>query len=82
MDEKEKMLFKQAASRDFFRNCFSFIYLCFTIGVLTLVIWSALNLPMSTWEAIGLGTILGIVFAGLKDIIQFYYRKSGSNVKA
>jgi len=81
MDDKEMLLFKQAASRDFFRNCFSFIYICFSAGVLSLVIWSAMNLPVSTWEAIGLGTILGLIFAGLKDITQFYYRKSGSNIK-
>jgi len=81
MDEKENMLFRQAASRDFFRNCFTLIYICFTTGVLALTLWAAMSMPMSTWEAIGLGTILGLVFAGVKDIIQFYYRKSGSNIK-
>lgn len=80
MDDKERLFFEQAASRDFFRNCFTFIYICFTVGVLSLVIWAAMNLPIGTWEAIGLGTILGLVFAGLKDITQFYYRKSGSNI--
>ncbi|KKL53715.1 hypothetical protein LCGC14_2272670 [marine sediment metagenome] len=59
-----------------FNDFFAIVYLLFFLVWLVFLAVMLVNLPLSTIEAVGLGTVTGGLLTLLALIVQYYFRKS------
>ena len=68
-------MIKTLLDRANFRDVLAIIYMFLFPAVIFLLIWAAYTFSTSILEALGIGTIIGILSKCFSDMWQFYYRK-------
>ena len=71
----------QRLQRDNNKLLMAVLFMVLFSGWIAALIYMALNISPSTFEAFGMGTITGALIVILKDIFQFFFRKSGTEVE-
>jgi len=59
-----------------FNDALALIFMGFILVSIILVCFAVRYLTLTTVESLGLGTVVGILLAILKDIFQYYFRKA------
>ena len=69
---------KSLVERINFRDVLAVIYTFLFPAVILILIWAAYEFTTSVLEALGIGTIIGILSKCFSDMWQFYFRKKPS----
>jgi hypothetical protein len=61
------------------RDIMAIAYMILFPGIVAVFIWLTTEVGISNMEALGVGTIIGVMLKAFSDMWQFYFRKKESD---